>query len=143
MQKIVRDYDIEYKQFGARRGPIGPSARTVFTVITEMADCHGQLDATIAEIVPRTGLTRPTVQQSIARLREHGFLECFPSIMRSRGTGPIPIYTSDVYCIKCPPELHSQRHAKRHARFYNRSQAFAHAVAALAATPTITQELGS
>jgi len=143
MQKIVRDYDIEHKQFGAQRGPIGPSARAVFNIIAEMADRNGQLDAKVAEIVPRTGLSRPTVQRSLVRLREHGFLDYYPSIWTSRGTGPIPIYTSNVYCIRCPPALRSQRHAKRHARFYDRSQALAHAVAALTATPTIIQELGS
>ncbi len=143
MQRIAETYDIGHKKLGARQGPLGLSARHVFNAMMTLFDRDGQLDAKVAEIVPRTGLSRATVQRSLVRLREHGFLDYYPSIMTSRGTGPIPIYVSNVYCIRCPPALRSQRHAKRHARFYDRSQALAHAVAALTATPTITQELGS
>jgi len=143
MQKIAETYDIGYRQLGARQGSLGLSARHVFEVILSMVDRDGQLEAKAVEIVSRTGLSRTTVQRSLVRLREHGFLDYYPSIWTSRGTGPIPIYVSNTYCIRCPPALRSQRHAKRHTRFYDRSQAFAHAVAALTATPTITQELGS
>ncbi len=142
MQKIVETYDIEHKMSGARQGPLGLSARRVFNIMTTIVDRSGQLDASIAEIVPKMGLCRQTVRQSLTRLCDHGFLGRHPSIMRSRGVGPVPIYISDVYWITCPPALRSRRQAKRHARFYNRSQALARVLATLTTTPTIIQELG-
>jgi len=116
MIKIVRDYDVARKKPGARRGPLGPYTCRVFAVLVELVDHRtGQLDPTIATIMARTGFCRQTVQESVTKLCEHGFLERARRCIRTRGEGPRFKQTSNAYRIICPPALRSRlgRHGPR------------------------------
>ena len=116
MRQVVEDYDIEHTEPGARRGPLGPFTCRVFNVMVGMVDKRtGQLDPTIATIMAKTRLCRQTVQESITRLCEHGFLERQRRCVRSHGEGPRFKQTSNAYRITCPPALRS-RLGRRGAR---------------------------
>ncbi len=116
MREVVENYDTEHKKRDARRGPLGPYTCRVFNVMVAMVDkCTGQLDPTIATIMTKTGFCRQTVQESITKLCEHGFLERARRCIRTSGEGPRFKQTSNAYRITCPPALRSRlgRHGTR------------------------------
>ncbi len=135
LTKIARDYDGEHKKPGARQGPLG-SACQVLAVLIDMVDKRtGQLDPTIATIMAKSHRCRQTVQESLTKLCEHGFLERQRRCIRTRGEGPRFKQTSNAYRITCPPALRSRlgRHGTRPPVPDDHAQHIAEDRAALAA----------
>ncbi len=118
--QILDAFDVEGKQRGQKRGPLGYIAIRVWGTIAEAGGLGGKpVTMTITELATTTGHSNGAITDGIKRLQAHDFIE----VTETKNAGERAGRRAHTYQLKMPPAA-TEAHEKREQRYeeYARQQ---------------------